>query len=547
MHQLFGVEGPTSVGRLIEESAQLLNRWEVRGVSRRGALALMRYYDINPSWLESGEGHMLLGQFTVEQLRERAERIRERSAGAPVRPPSRPAGDGSGANTVTEPGDAVLATVSQAGFTTAVDLEAALGTQASEAAARLVTQGELLVAAGPVKGWVAPRRMPDVSSTARVQIFDIDRSGRPREFGALVPTTRGRYWMEELAGPSALHDGLPWFLQDMRPQGFLGHAFAAANATLQLPANPDHWNDDQILRALAMAGEDLPGSLIVGERSFERFLRRQPAPRVSPSDYPQIAIGALAGAATGSSAGGEHPKFACVRPDGVHVLVKFSPPHDTALGRRWADLLVCEHLALEQIAWAGVPAARSRIHQEGGRTFLEVERFDRTVKGRIGMVSLRAYDAEYVGQEDNWATTAARMQQRGLLTEQDALNLRFLELFGHAIANTDQHYGNISLVINAQGDWSLAPAYDQLPMAYAPVAGEVIAREVKSELQPSAHTLSVWEPAIAAGLRFWEAVAAHDAISTEFRQFARERHIPPLAMLASEAPNETIDLAVPRA
>ena len=36
------------------------------------------------------------------------------------------------------------------------------------------------------------------------------------------------------------------------------------------------------------------------------------------------------------------------------------------------------------------------------------------------MVSLQVYDAQYVGQEDNWAATARRMEAQSLLRAQDA-------------------------------------------------------------------------------------------------------------------------------
>src|SRR5690606_41232569 len=53
----------------------------------------------------------------------------------------------------------------------------------------------------------------------------------------------------------------------------------------------------------------------------------------------------------GSSAGGEQPKFLARLLDGSgaerSVLVKFSAPMDQTPGRRWADLLACEWLALE--------------------------------------------------------------------------------------------------------------------------------------------------------------------------------------------------------
>ena len=124
-----------------------------------------------------------------------------------------------------------------------------------------------------------------------------------------------------------------------------------------------------------------------------------------------------------------------------------------------------------------------------------MERFDRTPRGRIGMVSLLAFDSEYIGHIDNWAATAERMSTRGLMRPSDADRLRLLEAYGQLIGNTDRHYGNISLVIDPSGNWALAPAYDTLPMIYAPVAGELVSREDfdPGKLAPTADTLRVWD------------------------------------------------------
>ena len=117
------------------------------------------------------------------------------------------------------------------------------------------------------------------------------------------------FWMEEADrthGQSARHDSLPWFLYDMRPQGFLGRGFVQGHPALQLPTNLAHWNDDQILKALVNAGEDVPGNLIVGTLAFDRYHALPKVGRSGVSDaasaYPALALQALAQTAVGSSA-----------------------------------------------------------------------------------------------------------------------------------------------------------------------------------------------------------------------------------------------------
>lgn len=424
-------------------------------------------------------------------------------------------------------GDLVRTAIRTAGHATAADLQRACGMSPAEldaAVAPLLREGALLAAAGDQPGFVVPRALALISATGVVPVMRVDEFGGVHEFASLIPTTGGRYWIEERAGANELHDGLPWFLSDMRPQGFLGRGFAKAHPELALNSRPEDWTDDEILRTLALAGEDLPGNLIVGATSFDRFQRTPSEARRPRADYPDMAQAALQGTAPGSSAGGDQPKFCCVNAAGASVIVKFSPPQSSGtLAQRWSDLLVCEHLALEHLGPGGVPAASTSISQSGGRTFLEVVRFDRTATGRVGMVSLSAYDSQYVGQMDNWAASAERMSRRNLMRPEDADRLRLQEAYGRLIANSDRHYGNVSLVIDAGGDWALSPAYDQLPMHYAPVANELVDRPFDpAAVKPDTHTAGVWAAAQKMAYGFWCAAAADERISPEFRTVAEQ-------------------------
>ncbi|MBI2750222.1 MAG: type II toxin-antitoxin system HipA family toxin YjjJ [Burkholderiales bacterium] len=419
----------------------------------------------------------------------------------------------------------------QGGVLSSAELQAQLGVSqptVSRVLKPLTQSGQVRkVGAARAQRYVLPRSVPGVGS--QVPVMRVDTQGRASPFARLTPLAGGAFWVEEADGVNARHGGLPWFLDDMRPQGFMGRTFAHAHPELQLGSDPRNWNDDDVLRALALFGDDLPGNLIVGEAAFQRFhTLPQRASRVdSAADYPRLAEQAMQGTLGGSSAGGEQPKF-CTLSAGRPVLVKFSPAGDTPVDQRSRDLLVCEHLALQTLARAGLPAARTQVFTGAGRVFLESERFDRVGQmGRIGMVSLQVYDAEYVGEMDNWAATANRMQARGLLTAADARTLCLLEAYGQLIANTDRHYGNISLLLQ-DDDWALSPTYDMLPMLYAPVGGELVPRDFAARpLQPTAATLPQWEQARALALAFWHSAAADARVSAEFRAIAVEnaRHI----------------------
>ena len=428
------------------------------------------------------------------------------------------------------------------GVASAAELQAALGVSqptVSRALTALIQSGQVLkVGSTRQQRYVVPRIVVGVGQT--VPIMRIDAHGQASPFARMVLLEGGGVWLDEADGVSQKHDGLPWFLDDMRPQGFIGRTFAYAHPELQLGADPQKWHADDVLRAIVLFGEDLPGNLIVGEAAFARFhtLPERASRAASEHDYPAFAERAVQGTVGGSFAGGEQPKFCTIRNE-QHVLVKFSPSGDSPTDQRTRDLLVCEHLALQTLSAAGLPAAQTQLFTVAGRVFLESVRFDRPAispnnpqgLGRQGMVSLQVYDAEYIGNEDNWAATAERMQARGLMTAQDARDLCFLEAFGQLIANTDRHYGNISLLLEGSqngGDWTLSPTYDMLPMLYAPVGGELVPRDfavkngVITKPQPTSTTLPAWPRALALAIQFWQAGSADERISAAFKAIASE-------------------------
>ena len=222
----------------------------------------------------------------------------------------------------------------------------------------------------------------------------------------------------------------------------------------------------------------------------------------------------------GSSAAGEQPKFtAFVDGDPQHVLVKFSPERDGPLAERWADLLICEHLAHEVVRGAGVATVRSRIIDGRRRRFLEVGRFDRVgALGRRASVSLLAVDAEYFGQLDSWPAAGRRLWERGWLSAEDADTLSFLWQFSALIANTDRHFGNVTLLPRDEG-FELAPMYDVLPMLFAPQSGELVERVYELPL-PASGYLEAWRRAVPVAATFWEAAASDARISPHFRKRA---------------------------
>jgi hypothetical protein len=245
--------------------------------------------------------------------------------------------------------------------------------------------------------------------------------------------------------------------------------------------------------------------------------------------YSQLAEQAVSAGVPGSSAAGEFPKFTALRDDLAaatpHVLVKFSGADDSATVRRWADLLVCEHLALlAAAALPGVTAARSRIIGHAGRTFLEVERFDRHgLFGRSRLVSLGTLDAAFLGDgSSDWTRLSTRLAAAGLLDEAGLLAVQHLWWFGRLIANSDMHTGNLSFRpqqgrLGLGSGLELAPAYDMVPMLYAPLPGGELPRRDFEPPLPLPAQRAVWTTACTAAGRFWREAAQDTRISAGFR------------------------------
>ncbi|PJK02846.1 transcriptional regulator [Lysobacteraceae bacterium NML71-0210] len=375
-------------------------------------------------------------------------------------------------------------------------------------------------------------------------LYRLDADARPECLGALQSLHGGGFLFQpDQALPAfthgdfhnGLYPGLPWFLDDLRPQGFLGRAFARRVAR-QIGAAPDLtlWRSDDIVRALLQSGEDLPGDLILGDEALQTAMHAvlQPAHIINVADAPlafaEQAENALRGEAIGSSAGGEQPKFtATVREDDGQLypsIIKFSEHHDSAAGRRWADLLACEQLAAQLLRQHGIPASHNRLLQYQGRTFLQVRRFDRSTNGgRRGFISLAAVDAAFYGHgRIDWWRFADELHRDGWISASDAQRLRIIGWFGALIGNSDMHLGNAGLMLGNERPLPLAPVYDMLPMLWRPSThGEVVARDFQIAL-PSPQHLEDWRRAAQMALAFWQQAQALAALSQNFRDIAAD-------------------------
>jgi hypothetical protein len=378
----------------------------------------------------------------------------------------------------------------------------------------------------------------------RWPLHRIDAQGRPEYLGE-VSALHGGSWHLASSVPrpawtqgefrQGMYPNLPWFLDDLRPNGFLGRSFVSAHAAaLDVPADLALWKSEHVLAALLRYGDDLPGDLVLGEAALTRALQEivEPPDVVEHADRSELfllrAQAALQGSAVGSSAGGEQPKFTALLREAPGqfsaAVVKFSEPAQASeSARRWADLLRCEHLAGMALHDCGVAAAPTEILEAGGRCFLQSTRFDRTpTLGRRGQVSLRALDAAYLGRgREAWTGMADLLLAEGWIDASDAEDLRTLGLFGELIGNIDMHFGNVAFELADSAPFKLVPAFDMVSMLYAPGPGGALVEREFTPPVPLPRYRRAWARATSAACGFWTAVQRDASISDGFRKLAQ--------------------------
>lgn len=359
-----------------------------------------------------------------------------------------------------------------------------------------------------------------------VPVYRVTAEGHIQEIGTLIPVREAGFVMRHTDGQTAHSESLPWWLHDMRPQGFLGRAYAARYAPiLGLPAALNEWSDTHVLRALLAHGHDMVGNLLLGNRAREHFLTA-PLPSViettdKASRYAELATEATRGELPGSSAGGEQPKFTTYVQTYAglrHVIVKFTAADDNPISQRWRDLLLAEHLALQTLSAAGIPAAATDLLDSGTQRFLEIQRFDRIEsQGRQGLFSLAALDAEFAGAgTGGWAAITQALARAGIVQQTAAEQAQWLQAFGILIGNSDMHSGNLSFMANAERPYALAPAYDMLPMAFAPRLSGSLPDNLPPATFPASIAAAIWHSALPVAQDYLQQLQHHTGFSPAF-------------------------------
>jgi len=369
-----------------------------------------------------------------------------------------------------------------------------------------------------------------IDNYSEFPIYEILNDGNSRHLGILYAIyPQGFYFLTKTQDAvSSLFPDLPYFLNDIRPAGYLGRLIPLQNQDLNLPQDINLWTANHCLRYLSIRGWNTIGNLIVGEKAFQLYLEncRNPQHTIKSKDrkkqYTLYAAEVLSMGDPGSSAGGEHPKFTTLLlPEYQHVLVKFSPPANTDIGIRIADLLICEYIALQVLKKHGQDAADAEILSQDDRTFLEVKRFDRRGEfSRLGLISLGSLDAEFSGVSSSWYKTSIELVKNKIIPGNLLEKIRFRELFGEYIANNDMHSYNLSFFTQGQRVIDLAPTYDMTCMLFMPRNYQIIPIEFNPPL-PLAEDKKIWENVYLAAIEFWQEVLKDNRISPSFKVIAR--------------------------
>ncbi len=417
------------------------------------------------------------------------------------------------------------------GPSTSKEIQAATGLSQTSVARKLREMGDSVVQLLEGRSIRYAATCNAFGGDDKLPLGSVDSHGVTSVIANIRPLSHGGFFIEPVKEISlmllgenkdGLYDGLPYFLYDLRPQGFLGRQIAQriASQSEDFPSDPRNWTNNHIGRYLISNGEDLPGNVLFGEQSLLRVRRKSVA--VSQNDYSAIAERVIKGEAIGSSAGGEQPKFAVFNGDTqTHVIVKFSPKDGNEIAERWNDILITEYHAAKIINNNIFPTAETKLFEMHGRLFLETQRFDRTGEfGRSSMISLKSIDDEFVGFGHNWAKVMRELYNNKMISEQDTFSAESLWYFGRLINNTDMHLGNLSLSIEVDS-FRLLPIYDMCSMGFAPKSGGEVQPFVFETHNILTENISedVLETIIKLAHGFWENVANDDRISNQFKTF----------------------------
>lgn len=394
---------------------------------------------------------------------------------------------------------------------------------------RLIAKEDQVIQFGKARATRYALKRP-IREMDKIPLWRVDEAGKAHKFADIYPCwPQGSCLVVGSGGDEEWFDGLPWYLTDLRPQGFLGRAWGRRLAArLRLAEDIRLWQEEEILYALTIFDGDYTGGWLVGNENYRRWIEAD-APQAITVDekiasYTRLAHDALAGEIVGSSAGGEQPKFTCYAQTSqgdAHMIVKFTVPQKTAIAQRWGDLLLAESIALRLLRETGIAACEATtLFSPEGQVYLEAKRFDCVgIAGRRPIVSLEALQSEYVSSPGIWPDAMRHLLDQKLIVEETLARCEKIWAFGRLIANSDMHAGNLSFYLT-DAPFEMTPVYDMLPMAFAPNSAGMMRNEAVELKFDFTVSPAAWRFAIPLAITFWQTLATDKRISPDLRAIA---------------------------
>lgn len=191
---------------------------------------------------------------------------------------------------------------------------------------------------------------------------------------------------------------------------------------------------------------------------------------------------------------------------------------------------------------AGISMSECRLLEENGRRHFMTRRFDRTTGGaKLHMQSLGALAHFDFNQAGAYAYEQALLTIRQLSLQMASVEEQFRRMVFNIVArNQDDHVKNIAFLMDQDGEWSLAPAFD-VTYSYNPSGAwtsthqmtmngkrdafthEDFAACAKSALMKRGRAASIFEEVWAAVKR-WPEFAADARLTDEWRDKIQGTH-----------------------
>ena len=191
---------------------------------------------------------------------------------------------------------------------------------------------------------------------------------------------------------------------------------------------------------------------------------------------------------------------------------------------------------------AGITMSECRLLEESGRRHFMTRRFDRLAGGeKLHMQSLCALAHFDFNQAGAYAYEQALLAIRQLKLPMAAVEEQFRRMVFNIVArNQDDHVKNIAFLMNKQGVWSLAPAFD-VTYSYNPSGSWTATHQMtlngkrdgftqedfeacaKSALMKRGRAATIIDEVVAA-VRRWSEFAAEAQLADEWRDKIQKTH-----------------------